>query len=170
VYQLGFSSVCLSGQILMKAGLPVKFYTLDDSVMFTLTKVNPEATSISVLGSGTDSGPSTCSAGYRPPDVIFSPRSLTYSHRKQTHNPRFSPPGRSEKSSSALDLEELPLHRIEHPEAERVLQSSIDLSRVGYESSGRFEHAPSSPAPSPAPAFPSLSVYPRRGGDNRDIE
>ena len=32
VYQLGYSTVCLTGQILMSAGLPVKFYTLDDSV------------------------------------------------------------------------------------------------------------------------------------------
>jgi hypothetical protein len=38
VYQLGFQSVTLSGSILMHAGLPVKFYTLDDSVMFILTR------------------------------------------------------------------------------------------------------------------------------------
>ena len=36
VYQLGVSSVPMTGNILMKAGLPLKFYTLDDSVMFYL--------------------------------------------------------------------------------------------------------------------------------------
>ena len=35
-YQLGHSSCIMTGQILMKAGLPIKFYTLDDSLMFTL--------------------------------------------------------------------------------------------------------------------------------------
>ena len=39
VYQLGYNSVRLSGEILMSAGLPVKFYTLDDSVMFYLKRV-----------------------------------------------------------------------------------------------------------------------------------
>ena len=39
VFQLGVThSVVLSGSILMKAGLPVKFYTLDDSVVFVLKK------------------------------------------------------------------------------------------------------------------------------------
>lgn len=38
VYQLGVNKVVLTGSILMHAGLPVKFYTLDDSVMFVLTK------------------------------------------------------------------------------------------------------------------------------------
>ncbi len=37
MYQLGYSSIRLSGQILMSAGLPIKFYTLDDSLMFLLT-------------------------------------------------------------------------------------------------------------------------------------
>ena len=36
-YQLGQPYVCLTGQILMTAGLPVKFFTLDDSLMFVLT-------------------------------------------------------------------------------------------------------------------------------------
>lgn len=42
VYQLGFPTVVLTGNILMNAGLPIKFFTLDDSVMFLLTvkKVN----------------------------------------------------------------------------------------------------------------------------------
>ena len=39
VYQLGYRSVTLSGSILMNAGLPVKFYTFDDSVMFVITKI-----------------------------------------------------------------------------------------------------------------------------------
>ena len=39
VFQLGYNSVRLSGEILMSAGLPVKFYTLDDSVMFYLKHV-----------------------------------------------------------------------------------------------------------------------------------
>ena len=39
VYQLGYNSVRLSGEILMSAGLPIKFYTLDDSVMFYLKRV-----------------------------------------------------------------------------------------------------------------------------------
>lgn len=41
LYQLGFSTVRLTGDILMSAGLPIKFYTLDDSLMFTLIKVPP---------------------------------------------------------------------------------------------------------------------------------
>ena len=36
IYQLGYDSVTLSGAHLMNAGLPIKFYTLDDSVMFVL--------------------------------------------------------------------------------------------------------------------------------------
>ncbi len=36
---MGVNSVCFTGEILMNAGLPVKFYTLDDSVVFTLTRV-----------------------------------------------------------------------------------------------------------------------------------
>ena len=36
IYQLGYDSVTLSGDHLMNAGLPVKFYTLDDSVMFVI--------------------------------------------------------------------------------------------------------------------------------------
>lgn len=39
IYQLGISRVCLSGDVLMSAGLPIKFYTLDDSVMFYLVNV-----------------------------------------------------------------------------------------------------------------------------------
>ncbi len=42
VYQLGYSTVCLSGQILMSAGLPIKFYTLDDSIMFYLKRVQSQ--------------------------------------------------------------------------------------------------------------------------------
>lgn len=38
IYQLGYASVTLSGAHLMQAGLPIKFYTLDDSVMFTIKK------------------------------------------------------------------------------------------------------------------------------------
>lgn len=38
-YQLGYSSIFLTGDILMKAGMPVKFYTLDDSVMFILKAI-----------------------------------------------------------------------------------------------------------------------------------
>eukprot|EP01035_Chromulina_nebulosa_P021051 gene21051-27278_t len=37
IYQLGYPSVILTGEILMSAGLPVRFYTLDDSAMFFLT-------------------------------------------------------------------------------------------------------------------------------------
>ena len=36
IYQLGHASVTLSGNHLMSAGLPIKFYTLDDSVMFVI--------------------------------------------------------------------------------------------------------------------------------------
>jgi hypothetical protein len=36
VYQLGYRSVSLTGELLMCAGLPIKFYTLDDSIMFSL--------------------------------------------------------------------------------------------------------------------------------------
>ena len=39
-YQMGYSSIFLTGDILMNAGMPVKFYTLDDSVMFTLRAVH----------------------------------------------------------------------------------------------------------------------------------
>jgi hypothetical protein len=46
LYQLGFSTVHLTGDILMSAGLPIKFYTLDDSLMFTLTKVQPHESRI----------------------------------------------------------------------------------------------------------------------------
>lgn len=38
VYQLGVASAVMTGQILMKAGLPIKFYTLDDSAVFVLTQ------------------------------------------------------------------------------------------------------------------------------------
>jgi len=48
-YQLGRATVCLTGQTLMHAGLPVKFFTLDDSVMFTLTQVATMTPSRSVL-------------------------------------------------------------------------------------------------------------------------
>eukprot|EP01040_Poterioochromonas_malhamensis_P013876 gene13876-15312_t len=40
VYQLGVSSVVLTGEILMSAGLPVRFYTLDDAAVFLLKRVN----------------------------------------------------------------------------------------------------------------------------------
>ena len=58
VYQLGYSSIILTGEILMQAGLPgkfvkytctfkciifwiaVKFYTLDDSVLFTIRQIS----------------------------------------------------------------------------------------------------------------------------------
>lgn len=39
IYQLGASRVRLSGDVLMFAGLPIKFYTLDDSLMFYLVNV-----------------------------------------------------------------------------------------------------------------------------------
>ena len=42
IYQLGYDSVTLSGAHLMNAGLPVKFYTLDDSVMFVLKEYTPD--------------------------------------------------------------------------------------------------------------------------------
>ncbi len=38
IYQLGYQSVLLTGEILMQAGLPIRFYTLDDSVMFFLSR------------------------------------------------------------------------------------------------------------------------------------
>ncbi|RYG61558.1 hypothetical protein EON64_18490 [archaeon] len=38
VFQLGVPSITLSGQVLMTAGLPVKFYTLDDSVVYVLKR------------------------------------------------------------------------------------------------------------------------------------
>jgi hypothetical protein len=53
VYQLGVNSVCFTGEILMNAGLPVKFYTLDDSVVFTLTRVGSAAAG---LGSSNKTG------------------------------------------------------------------------------------------------------------------
>ena len=37
LYQLGFPSASLPGDALMNIGLPIKFYTFDDSVMFLLT-------------------------------------------------------------------------------------------------------------------------------------
>eukprot|EP01039_Chlorochromonas_danica_P002520 gene2520-2760_t len=37
-YQLGVSVAYLTGDILMNAGLPIKFYTLDDSAVFVLTQ------------------------------------------------------------------------------------------------------------------------------------
>ncbi len=40
VFQLGRDKVYMSGDILMSAGLPIKLYTLDDSVMFHLRKIN----------------------------------------------------------------------------------------------------------------------------------
>ena len=39
-YQLGYESCVLTGGILMSCGLPVRFYTLDDSVMFRLMQVD----------------------------------------------------------------------------------------------------------------------------------
>mmetsp|Transcript_26804 Transcript_26804/g.29229 ORF Transcript_26804/g.29229 Transcript_26804/m.29229 type:complete len:160 (+) Transcript_26804:527-1006(+) len=39
VYQLGVSSVVLTGEILMSAGLPVRFYTSDDSVVYYLKRL-----------------------------------------------------------------------------------------------------------------------------------
>lgn len=41
VFQLGVPSITLSGQVLMTAGLPVKFYTLDDSVVYVLRRKPP---------------------------------------------------------------------------------------------------------------------------------
>ena len=38
VYQLGYATVALTGSMLMHAGLPIKFYTLDDSVLFVLRR------------------------------------------------------------------------------------------------------------------------------------
>ena len=43
-YQLGYSHITLTGLHLMQAGLPVKFYTLDDSVMFVVKKVEGKVT------------------------------------------------------------------------------------------------------------------------------
>jgi hypothetical protein len=40
VYQLGVGSVVLTGEILMSGGLPIRFYTLDDAVVFCLKRVN----------------------------------------------------------------------------------------------------------------------------------
>jgi hypothetical protein len=36
IAQLGYTSVTLTGETLMAAGLPIKFYALDDAVMFHL--------------------------------------------------------------------------------------------------------------------------------------
>jgi hypothetical protein len=44
VYQLGYPTVALTGSMLMNAGLPIKFYTLDDSVLFTVKKTPPYCT------------------------------------------------------------------------------------------------------------------------------
>ena len=38
-YQLGYASVILSGDILMHAGLPIKFYTSDDCVLFRVRAI-----------------------------------------------------------------------------------------------------------------------------------
>jgi hypothetical protein len=46
VYQLGIKSVPFTGQILMTAGLPVKFYSLDDSVMFLLEATTSRGSSM----------------------------------------------------------------------------------------------------------------------------
>jgi len=40
IYQLGRSDVVLTGETLMNAGLPVRFYTPDDSVVFVLTRTS----------------------------------------------------------------------------------------------------------------------------------
>lgn len=40
LYQMGYKSVILTGEILLKAGLPIRFYTLDDSIVFTLKKIS----------------------------------------------------------------------------------------------------------------------------------
>lgn len=40
LYQLGHPTVYLTGEILMQAGLPIKFYTLDDSLFFHLQLVS----------------------------------------------------------------------------------------------------------------------------------
>jgi hypothetical protein len=40
LYQLGHPAVFLTGEILMQAGLPIKFYTLDDSLLFHLRLVS----------------------------------------------------------------------------------------------------------------------------------
>jgi len=47
VYQLGANKVCLTGQLLMNAGLPVKFYTLDDSVVFLLNRIVQSSSTLS---------------------------------------------------------------------------------------------------------------------------
>jgi len=52
VYQLGVSSAVLTGSMLMAAGLPVKFYTLDDSVMFVLNRV-PDGTGGGLMSAST---------------------------------------------------------------------------------------------------------------------
>ena len=40
LYQLGHPTIYLTGEILMQAGLPIKFYTLDDSLFFHLQLVS----------------------------------------------------------------------------------------------------------------------------------
>ena len=40
VFQLGQDKVCMNGDVLMKVGLPIKLYTLDDSVMFHLKNIH----------------------------------------------------------------------------------------------------------------------------------
>jgi len=57
VYQLGVSSVVLTGDILMNAGLPVRFYSLDDSVVFVLRKSLGIASPASVVSRNNYSSP-----------------------------------------------------------------------------------------------------------------
>lgn len=39
IYQLNFEKIILTGEILMSCGLPLKFYSRDDSAMFTFKKI-----------------------------------------------------------------------------------------------------------------------------------
>ena len=65
---MGVNGVCLTGAMLMNAGLPLKFYTLDDSHCFILRRMAPEHHSGPTKGESVDgctvsSGPSVPSTG-----------------------------------------------------------------------------------------------------------
>lgn len=55
MYQLGHPAVVLSGAVLMRAGLTIKFFSLDDSVMFLLTS-QPTVATIDDHSGATSSG------------------------------------------------------------------------------------------------------------------
>lgn len=86
LYMLGYPCVRMTGKILMCAGLPLRFYTLDDSLMFVLNKVETSTPSSlntsmdgtqfkcpSIIASATGTPGASPKSGYRS-----YPQSATY--------------------------------------------------------------------------------------------